>query len=100
MNFNVTGGGGFAEVIMAFSFVVAVLWIYVHIRFAIAVYEDAARHEAGTLLVSSGMWTLATLLGGIFVAVVYWAMHHSILRRRTRAQSIPVREIAPCEEEA
>ena len=58
--------------------------ILLHIVFAIAVFWDATRlaHQGVKLaLVSPGWWALATLSAGIFVAIAYWFIHHSTLRR-------------------
>ena len=84
MNFNLSGSGGMAPLFVIFWIGVAVLSLVVHVAFALAVYNDAGKHR--TLLVGPVIWTLATLLGGVFAAAVYWAMHHSTLRVRTDAQ--------------
>lgn len=56
----------------------------VHIAFALAVLADSHllwKHlRRKTFLVGGGMWALATLLGGVFVAAIYWLIHHSTLR--------------------
>lgn len=78
-----------------------ILIAVVHVAFAIGVGRDARRmlpHEpqptsggrsrriareprrAATTLVAPGIWILATVLGGLFVAAVYWVIHHSSLR--------------------
>lgn len=82
-----------------------ILWIYlvalltaiVHVGFAFAVASDSGllwRHfRRNTFLVSGWLWALATLLGGVFVAGVYWLVHHSTLRPRLQSE----RSMAPQE---
>ncbi len=70
---------------LAFAWVitVAVLTAIVHIGFALAVLIDTGlmrRHlRRRTVLVGAGLWALAALLGGVWVAAVYWLLHHSTL---------------------
>ena len=55
----------------------------VHIVFAFAVATDGNRLRSfgvGTFFVGPGMWAFATLMGGVYVAVAYWLIHHSSLR--------------------
>jgi hypothetical protein len=62
-----------------------VLTAIIHIIFAGAVATDAGKlhkQQLQPLLVSGVTWAFATLLGGVFVAAVYWLMHHSTLTRR------------------
>jgi hypothetical protein len=61
-----------------------VILLAVHILFAIGVARDAtAQKDAGrgTFFVEPAVWGLATLMGGLLTAVVYWVFHHSTLRR-------------------
>ncbi len=55
-----------------------ILTAIVHLTFASAVFRDAQRIR-NRLFVLPGVWYIATLLGGVFVAAVYWVMHHSSL---------------------
>lgn len=57
--------------------------VIVHSVFAWAVYKDADRFAGrrSTIFVGPEMWFLATLVGGVITAGIYWAMHHSRLNR-------------------
>jgi hypothetical protein len=80
VSFSEAGLGYFA---MA-SFLFLVLTAIVHIAFANAVNRDAhnlARNGSQTALVGPTMWTVATWVGGVFVASAYWIIHHSSLSR-------------------
>ena len=63
-----------------------VIVIVVHISFAVAIFRDATNLSAlrKPIFVGPIIWLLAALVGGIFVATIYWLMHHSRLN-----QSVP-----------
>ena len=63
----------------AFTFCLTLLVAVVHVSFAVAVFLNARRLPRKPILVLPIVWALATLLGGVFVAAVYWVMHHSRL---------------------
>ena len=89
MKFNVTDSDWFAfmkiwsEINLFWSVGVAILTVLVPIVFAVAVYRDATRLNCGQALVIAGVgpiiWCVATLVGGVITAGIYWAMHHSRL---------------------
>ena len=58
-----------------------ILTVLIHIVFAIAVYRDAIRLDRVRTLIIAGpaIWGIATLIGGVITAAIYWAMHHSRL---------------------
>ncbi|RVU37010.1 hypothetical protein EOE67_11915 [Rheinheimera riviphila] len=58
--------------------------LLVHLGFGAAVFNDANRlqKEHGALVfVNSWLWALAVVVGGVFVALAYWVMHHSTLAK-------------------
>jgi len=60
-------------------FMVLVINALIHLIFAGAVARDAgklAKDGHPTYLVSPVSWAFATLVGGVFVAAIYWFMHH------------------------
>ena len=59
----------------------AVLTVLIHIVFAVAVYRDATQLDRirTLIIVGPGIWCIATLIGGVITAAIYWAMHHSRL---------------------
>lgn len=69
------------EVMVFFVFVVGVLTFIVNLSFAAGVFRNAETLFNAERLnfVGPWMWFFATLLGGVFVAAAYWAMHHSRL---------------------
>ncbi len=57
----------------------------VHVGFALSVLKDSDQMRAEgsrPLLAGTLLWSLATLLGGVFVAAIYWLVNHSTLSRR------------------
>lgn len=58
--------------------------VIIHLIFASAVARDAGhlvKQNRTTYLVSGVTWAFATLIGGVFVAAIYWIMHYSTLAR-------------------
>lgn len=86
-------GGHWGLAVGAIAIGASVITAVVHIAFAIALFRDATylrdprnlRAPRKPIFVGRIIWFLATLIGGVFVAAIYWVMHHSRLN-----QSIPV----------
>ena len=90
MKFNITDSnftGVFAflaawsQIIGLWTIAVAVLTVLIHIVFAVAVYRDATQLDQtrSLIIVGPGIWCIATLIGGVITAAIYWAMHYSRL---------------------
>jgi phosphate/sulfate permease len=63
---------------------ILVIGVIINVLFAAGVGNDAneLRREGGrTQIAGQAVWVLATLLGGVFVAAVYWLIHRSALSR-------------------
>src|SRR5690242_6290510 len=72
-----------------FALLIGIGWFIVHVAFAIGVYADATEQEEKRERVWFGgpiLWGFATLLGGVFVAVAYWFLHHSSLSVATASK--------------
>lgn len=72
----------FGDVLQTIFFVSLAI---VHVGFALGVLKDGDQiRSKGSqpLLAGPALWCLATLLGGVFVAGIYWVMNHSTLSRR------------------
>ena len=66
---------------------VSVITLIVHISFAVAVFRDTTRlpESRRPIFVGRIVWFLATLIGSVFVAGIYWVMHHSRLNQSVTA---------------
>lgn len=77
--------------IVFWTTVVVVLSVIVHIVFGFGVYLDVLglRKEGRRIFfVTPSIWFFATLIGGVFVAGVYWVLHHSRLNPSIKLQQI------------
>lgn len=76
---SISFGDSFMLLLLIWVLAVAI----VNIAFALGVFMDAdlmfRRTNKKTFLVSNWTWAFATLVGGVFFAGVYWAIHHSTL---------------------
>jgi hypothetical protein len=87
---------GFAQVFGELSILVTLIYwgllLTVHVSFAVGVSIDAAslrRSRSGPLFAGPLLWMLATLLGGVLAAGIYWAMHYSTLRPLSQVEGAP-----------
>lgn len=61
-----------------------VLNIVLHLFFAAGIARDVGQLEKlsqSPRFVPGYIWVLATLIGGVWVALAYWFMHHSSLAK-------------------
>ncbi|MHA3772519.1 hypothetical protein ACXR0O_13370 [Verrucomicrobiota bacterium sgz303538] len=83
---------GLFKVWPTFIFVWYAVVALLHIAFAVGVARDSAEfihiQRRNTALVGSFIWTLATLVGGVFVAAIYWAIHRSNLSAIARRDNL------------
>jgi hypothetical protein len=83
MNFHIPPQ--FSSAIPLFAAAYFIGSVIVNVGFALAVAVDAgrlSRERTGPLIGGPILWTLATLLGGVYVAAAYWLINHSALSRR------------------
>jgi uncharacterized protein HemY len=83
MPFEILGGGFAGLSVLAFAF--TILHIAVVVGCALAINDSNRRMEVEGRqpeMLSSMMWVLAALVGGMVTLGLYWAMHFSTLSRR------------------
>lgn len=69
-------------IVILWGVTVALFTMLVRLIFGFGVYRDAMhldRSGRQTLFVTPVIWLFATLFGGVVVAGIYWAIHHSRL---------------------
>jgi len=74
-----------ANSMSSIMWMVLVIRVILHFIFAAAVAKDAGRiNKEGrtTWLVSGITWAFATLIGGVFIAAIYWFIHYSNILRQ------------------
>jgi hypothetical protein len=73
------------SLVWLFGIAVAIATVLLHLMFAAAVYVDARRlvdrDKLKAVMVPGEIWALATLLGGVFVAMGYWVIHRSTIAK-------------------
>jgi hypothetical protein len=93
------GSRGLPDIVGLWFVVVWGATAIVHIAFAWAVLVDAdliwRMERRKPFLVGAGLWGLATLLGGVLVAALYWLIHHSTMRSPTPPPTEPPRGHLP-----
>lgn len=79
-----------AEILLVFGAVTGLATVALHILFAVAVYIDTQKlvaEKLASVFVPGYVWAIATLFGGIFVAIGYWIIHRSSIAILERAPS-------------
>lgn len=77
-------GGGFAG-LSVLAFILTILHMVVVVGCALAINDANKRIEVGGRqpeMLSSMMWVLAALVGGMLTLALYWGMHFSTLSHK------------------
>ena len=77
--------GQLSQMAVHINLIIIILTVIVHLMFAAGVAKDVGNfHKRNILpqLVPGAIWVLATVIGGVWVALIYWLVHHSSLSRR------------------
>ena len=71
--------------IKSITFTILIINAIIHLIFAGAVARDSAhlsKRGIHTHLVTGMTWAFATLVGGVWMAAIYWFIHHVNWNRR------------------
>jgi len=71
--------GGWAYLFYVYWAVIVII----HILLAVGVYDAAKKlkmENRPVIFVAGWVWAVATLIGGVIPAGIYWAINHSTLR--------------------
>ena len=74
----------YSDQIASLQLLLLLINVLIHVIFAGAVAKDSGKLTATgqrPILVSGISWAFATVIGGVFIAAVYWLIHHSKLTR-------------------
>ena len=74
----------YAAQISTIQLLVLFISALINVLFAGAVAKDAGdltENGLPTILVSGLIWAFATLVGGVYIAAIYWFLHHSKMTR-------------------
>lgn len=75
--------------------VLTLVALVIHTAFAVAIFKDASgrrSHDRIVWFVHLIFWAGAALVGSVFVAAIYWAIHYSTLARPENLPSNPTHE--------
>lgn len=74
----------FAQTYNTINIVVIIIGALLNVLFAAGVAKDVSlftQNKITTRIVPGSVWVLATVIGGVWVAIAYWLVHHSSLFR-------------------
>ena len=74
----------FIQTFNTISIVIIVVSALINILFAAGIAKDISHFtqaKVTTQIVPGSVWVLATVIGGVWVALAYWIIHHSSLFR-------------------
>ena len=82
----------YQQSLQAWQQILVLINALIHFLFAGAVANDCgklSKQGLKPILVAPATWAFTTLIGGVYVAGLYWFLHHSTL---TRYQGKPIKE--------
>ena len=73
------------SILATFTYLYYIGWLIINIFSAIWVYNDAKKLNSLFINSKPIWWAFSALiLGGIWVSLVYWAIHHSTISNRVQ----------------
>lgn len=91
-------GNKSVNAIFVLTLLIGIVTFVINVIFTAGVLSDGERlRKAGrdTVIAPYWAWAMATLIGGVFAAAIYWLLHHSTFVNNDGGEKANEHEVSP-----